>query len=75
MLVIEVGVKFRTVSVKWVMAKGDGREVGDRERSGSSCVFVSCSCYTREQVKNVQTFSQLNVDIKIFYMVFPPVSL
>ena len=30
------------------MAKGDGREVGDRERTGSSCVFISCSWYTRE---------------------------
>jgi hypothetical protein len=32
------------------MAKGDGREVGDRERTGSSCVFISCSWYTREQL-------------------------
>ena len=33
-----------------VMAKGDGREVGDRERTGSSWVFISCSWYTREQL-------------------------
>jgi hypothetical protein len=32
------------------MAKGDGREVGDRERTGSSCVFISYSWYTREQL-------------------------
>ena len=31
-----------------VVAKGDAREVGDRGRSGSSCVFLSCSWCTQE---------------------------
>jgi hypothetical protein len=36
---------------------GDGREVGDRERTGSSCVFISCSWHTREQL----TFKHSNL--------------
>ena len=35
-----------------VVAKGDAREVGDRGRSGSSCVFLSCSWRTRENFCN-----------------------
>jgi hypothetical protein len=62
--------KFECPTTK-VMAKGDGREVGDRERTGSSWVFISCSWWTRmvrgtrgnnslsENLCNFQTFESL----------------
>jgi hypothetical protein len=50
----------------WVMAKGDGREVGDSERTGSSCVFISCSWYTREQLTWWKfAYKFLNIRIRI----------
>jgi hypothetical protein len=47
-----------------VMAKGDGREVGDRERTGSSCVFIRVrgtreNNSLSENLCNFQTFESL----------------
>ena len=53
---IETGAAERTAE-STVVAKEDAREVGDRGKSGSSCVFLSCSWRTREN------FCQWNMEI------------
>jgi hypothetical protein len=49
-VLIETSCSLLVLAAYRVMAKGDGREVGDRERTGYSCMFISCSWYMREQL-------------------------
>ena len=44
-VLIETSCSLLVLAAYRVMAKGDGREVGDCERTGYSCVFISCSWY------------------------------